>query len=58
MGGRSVQVRGKELAEFEALGFAAGERVERLTELEVAETDFDKGGKRGMNLPDETSFFF
>ena len=34
---------GEELAEFEALGFAAGEGVEGLAEFEVAEADFDEG---------------
>jgi hypothetical protein len=36
-----------ELAEFEALGFAAGEGVEGLAELEVAEADFDERGGAG-----------
>ena len=40
----------EELAEFEALGFAAGEGVERLAELEVAEADFDERGEGGDDL--------
>ncbi len=33
------------MAEFEALGFSAGEGVEGLAELEVAEADLDEGGE-------------
>ena len=36
---------GEELAEFEALGFAAGEGVERLAEFEVAEADFERAAR-------------
>lgn len=42
--------RGEELAEFEALGLAAGEGVEWLAELEVAETDLDEGREEFDNL--------
>ena len=39
--GLAVPVDSEELAEFEALGLAAGEGVEGLAEFEVAEADFD-----------------
>ena len=38
------------MAEFEALGFAAGEGVEGLSEFEVAEADFDEGGEEVDDL--------
>ena len=55
--GTGSPCHGEELAEFEALGFAAGEGVERLTELEVAEADFDERFERGDGLLGEALVF-
>src|SRR6266852_1772821 len=41
---------GKRAGELDALGFAAGERGGGLAELDVAEADFDEGGKFLLNL--------
>ncbi len=41
---------GEELAEFEALGFAAGEGVEGLAEFEVAEADIAERLEGGEDL--------
>ena len=56
-GSDDCRVGREELAEFEALGFAAGEGVEGLAEFEVAEADFGEGLEGGEGLLDEFAEF-
>ncbi len=49
---------GEELAEFEALGFATGEGVERLAKAEVVEADIKEGLEELGGFGEEGGFFF